>query len=75
MYTPPDTVCQLAHIDYQDRLRVAARGYLAAQADAGAQGGRRRAMRAALAAALMAASQRLRGVPVPVLTPAAAGER
>ena len=75
MFTAPDTLCQLARLDYQDRLRVGARGYLAAQT---AAGGPRRpvpATRTALGSALVAAGQRLRGGPAPVLRPVAAGER
>jgi hypothetical protein len=75
MFTAPDTLCQLARLEYQDRLRVGARGYLAAQT--AVDGPRRplRAMRTALGSVLVVAGQRLRGEPAPVLRPVAAGER
>ena len=75
MFTPTDTACQLARIDYQDRLRAGARGYLVAQAAAGGPGRSVRATRTALGSALVAVGQRLRGGPVLVLGPVATGER
>ena len=75
MFTPTDTVCQLARLDHQDRLRAGAHGYLAAQTAAGGPSRPVRAARTALGSALVAAGQRLRGGPVPILGPVAAGER
>ena len=75
MFTAPDTLCQLARLDHQDRLRVGARGYLAAQTAAGGPSRPVRATRTAFGSALAAAGQRLRGEPVPALSPVTAGER
>lgn len=76
MVTHPDTATQVARLDYQERLRNGARGYLAEQAtDTRRTAAVVQATRGVVGAVLVAVGQRLQGGSTPLLSPATAGER